>query len=58
VKELPIPEKLEDDQFVVKIHAAPINPFDLQRISGTMLGTVLPLTPGAEGSGIIVAAKN
>src|SRR5262249_61302650 len=43
------------DEAVVKIHAAPINPADLNQIEGKYpVRAELPATPGFEGAGTVV----
>lgn len=52
--EVPKPAKGE---VLVKMLASPINPSDLSLLSGTYVGKKhYPLTPGIEGSGIVVAS--
>jgi NADPH:quinone reductase-like Zn-dependent oxidoreductase len=56
-KELP---KLNDDEVLIKTHAAPVNPSDVAFIQGGYnIVKQLPTVPGFEGSGVIVdAGKN
>ncbi len=56
-KELP---KLNDDEVLIKTHAAPVNPSDVAFIQGGYnIVKQLPAVPGFEGSGVIVdAGKN
>ncbi|HST50853.1 MAG TPA: zinc-binding dehydrogenase [Pyrinomonadaceae bacterium] len=56
IAEKPVPRP-GDGQVLVRIAAAPVNPSDLSFIRGTY-GTVkrLPVVPGLEGSGEVVAA--
>lgn len=42
------------DIFLVKVHAAPVNPLDLLKISGSIFTVKTPFTPGSEGSGEII----
>src|SRR5947207_14112123 len=43
------------DEAVVQMHAAPINPADLNAIEGKYpLRPALPATPGFEGAGVVV----
>ncbi|EAS04617.1 zinc-binding dehydrogenase family oxidoreductase (macronuclear) [Tetrahymena thermophila SB210] len=51
-------EELNDKNFLVKLHAAPINPLDLLKLNGHIFSYKPPFTPGSEGSGVIVEAKN
>ncbi|MFU8892364.1 MAG: MDR family NADPH-dependent oxidoreductase [Luteolibacter sp.] len=45
------------DAVVVEMHAAPLNPADLNLIEGTYgVRPELPFTPGIEGSGIVVSS--
>ena len=54
VVEFPWPEPA-DDEVVVKMSAAPINPADLNSIEGKYpIKQTLPATPGMEGAGIVV----
>lgn len=54
----PIP-KPSGNQLLVKMHAAPINPSDLLFIAGNYgQRKPLPVAPGFEGSGTVVAAGN
>lgn len=54
----PIP-KPAGNQLLVKMHAAPINPSDLLFIAGNYgQRKPLPVAPGFEGSGTVVAAGN
>ena len=54
--EKPVPEP-QPGQLLVKMHAAPINPSDLLFLSGRYgQRKALPVVPGFEGSGVVVAA--
>ena len=54
--EVPIPE-LTDEQVLIKVHSAPINPLDQLIISGGFPETrPKPCVMGAEGAGLVVAA--
>src|SRR6266699_2983195 len=45
----------EPDEVVVQMHAAPINPADLNQIEGKYpVRPELPATPGFEGAGVVV----
>ncbi|MBW4522252.1 MAG: zinc-binding alcohol dehydrogenase family protein [Scytolyngbya sp. HA4215-MV1] len=45
---------LEEDEVLVKIHAAAINPSDVKNVQGSMEGTILPRTPGRDFAGVVV----
>lgn len=54
---VPVP-KLEENQLLIKIEAAPINPSDSIFIKGLYTKEVyIPCIPGFEGSGTVIAAK-
>jgi trans-2-enoyl-CoA reductase len=54
IEEQPWP-KVADDEVVVEMRAAPINPADLNAIEGKYpVRPQLPATPGMEGAGVIV----
>lgn len=56
VKEVPMP-KLRKNEVLVKIEFAPLNPMDLSFMKGVYSSVKkLPVTPGFEGSGTIVAS--
>lgn len=51
---LPVPRR---GQVLVRLHAAPINPNDLMFLEGTYeIRKALPVVPGLEGSGTVVAS--
>lgn len=55
VEERPIPT-LKKEQVLVKVHASPINPSDTLFIQGAYgFKKPTPVTPGFEGSGVVVA---
>jgi NADPH:quinone reductase len=49
----PIPRATEDDA-VVQVEAAAVQPSDIKGVAGAMDGTVLPRTPGRDFSGVVV----
>jgi len=49
----PIPRATEDDA-VVHVEAAAVQPSDIKSVAGAMDGTVLPRTPGRDFSGVVV----
>ena len=53
VEEVPTPEP-RDDEVLVAVKAASINPSDVKNVAGTMHGTVLPRIPGRDFAGIVV----
>lgn len=56
VSELPMPQ-IKQDEVMVRMLAAPINPADLNAIEGKYpIKPALPATPGMEGVGIVVEA--
>ncbi len=56
VEDLPLPS-LEQDEILIKVAASPINPSDDLFCEGLYkIPVSLPMTPGFEGSGIVVAA--
>lgn len=56
VREVPVPSP-EEGEVVVKMAASPINPSDLAfMMGGYGFARGLPVTPGNEGSGLVVAA--
>lgn len=56
VREIPLP-KPEKGEVLVKMTASPINPTDLAfMMGGYTFKTGLPVTPGSEGSGLVVAS--
>jgi NADPH:quinone reductase len=52
IEELATPEPRED-QVVVAVHAALINPSDVKNVAGTMHGTSLPRIPGRDFAGTV-----
>ena len=53
LEEQPIPE-IGPDEALVRIHASPINPADLNQIEGKYpIRRSLPATPGFEGAGAV-----
>ncbi len=56
VEERPVPQ-LKRGQVLVKVHASPINPSDMLFIQGKYgFKKPTPVTPGFEGSGVVVAS--
>jgi len=55
IQELPCPALTSDDQVLVKVYAAGINPSDVKNVAGAMQGTKLPRTPGRDFAGVVVA---
>jgi NADPH:quinone reductase len=53
VEEVPTPEP-RDDEVLVAVKAAAINPSDVKNVAGAMHGTVLPRIPGRDFAGIVV----
>jgi NADPH:quinone reductase-like Zn-dependent oxidoreductase len=53
VEEVPTPEP-RDDEVLVAIKAASINPSDVKNVAGTMHGTTLPRIPGRDFAGTVV----
>lgn len=53
--ERPTPEP-KPNQVLVKIAAAPVNPSDVVTLSEPTMGGRLPIIPGREGSGTVIAA--
>ncbi|EAR89324.1 zinc-binding dehydrogenase family oxidoreductase (macronuclear) [Tetrahymena thermophila SB210] len=49
---------LDEKNFIVKVHAAPLNPLDQNKLLGTIFTLKCPFTPGSEASGIIVESHN
>ncbi|KAL4446599.1 hypothetical protein ABPG74_005537 [Tetrahymena malaccensis] len=45
---------LDEKNFIVKVHAAPLNPLDQNKLLGNIFTVKCPFTPGSEASGIIV----
>jgi NADPH2:quinone reductase len=56
IEEVPRPEPL-DDEALVQVKAAAINPSDVKNVSGHFSGTTLPRTPGRDFSGVVVAGR-
>jgi NADPH:quinone reductase len=56
IEEVPRPEPL-DDEALVQVKAAAINPSDVKNVSGHFSGTTLPRTPGRDFSGLVVAGR-
>jgi NADPH2:quinone reductase len=54
VLEVPTPVPAEDEA-LVEIRAAGINPSDVKNVAGKMAGTTLPRTPGRDFAGVVVA---
>jgi len=53
IQELPTPQ-IGNDEVLVRIHAASINPSDVKNVQGHMEGTTLPRTPGRDFAGVVV----
>jgi NADPH:quinone reductase-like Zn-dependent oxidoreductase len=53
LQELPDPVPA-DDEVVVKVYAASINPSDVKNVQGNMEHTTLPRTPGRDFAGVVV----
>lgn len=49
---------IADGEILVQIHAAGINPSDVKNVSGNMLHTTLPRTPGRDFAGIVVEGSD
>ncbi len=57
VVERPVPHPIRSDQVVVRLTAAAVNPSDLMFVHGRYgVRKALPVVPGWEGSGVVVAA--
>src|SRR5215469_11639133 len=54
IEDLPQPEP-QEDEVLVKVAAASINPSDTKNVLGKMEGTILPRTPGRDFAGTVVA---
>lgn len=54
--DLPKPN-LAEGEILVQIHAAGIGPGDVKNVSGNMLDTTLPRTPGRDFAGVVVAGS-
>jgi NADPH:quinone reductase-like Zn-dependent oxidoreductase len=55
VEEIPTPEpRADDDELLVSVKAASINPSDVKNVSGLMHGTVLPRIPGRDFAGVVI----
>ncbi|HEY1922663.1 MAG TPA: zinc-binding alcohol dehydrogenase family protein [Tepidisphaeraceae bacterium] len=52
VKEVPTPEP-GNNEVLVEIKAASINPSDIKNVAGTMHGTTLPRIPGRDFAGVV-----
>lgn len=58
VEEVPVPQ-LDRDEVLIKVTASPINPSDQLFCDGLYkIPATLPITPGFEGAGVVVAAGN
>lgn len=58
VEEIPVP-KLKRDEILIKVAASPINPSDDLFCEGLYkIPAILPVTPGFEGAGLVVATGN
>ena len=55
IEEQPVPQ-LRAGHVLVRMHASPINPSDLAFLRGVYFRKKLPVIPGIEGSGVVVAA--
>jgi len=53
IQELPTPQ-IGNDEVLLRIHAASINPSDVKNVQGHMEGTTLPRTPGRDFAGVVV----
>ncbi|MGD1018678.1 MAG: zinc-binding alcohol dehydrogenase family protein [Verrucomicrobiia bacterium] len=53
VEEVPTPEP-GDDEVLVAVKAASINPSDVKNVAGAMHGTTLPRIPGRDFAGLVV----
>ena len=56
LENLPKPN-LAEGEILVQIHAAGIAPSDVKNVSGNMLDTTLPRTPGRDFAGVVVAGS-
>src|SRR6202020_3218740 len=43
-----------DEQAVIRVEAASVNPSDVKNVAGAMEWTVLPRTPGRDFAGVVV----
>ncbi len=55
IEEQPVPQP-QAGHVLVRMHASPINPSDLAFLRGVYSRKKLPVIPGIEGSGVVVAA--
>lgn len=56
IDRIPVPQPAKGE-VLVKMAASPINPSDLSALQGTYVGKpIYPLTPGIEGSGMVVSS--
>lgn len=56
LQEFPTPT-LNQDEVLIEIHAAAVNPSDVKNVTGSMKHTTLPRTPGRDFAGIVVAGE-
>ncbi len=53
VQDIPTPQ-IGNNDVLVRVHAASINPSDVKNVQGHMEGTTLPRTPGRDFAGVVV----
>jgi NADPH:quinone reductase-like Zn-dependent oxidoreductase len=53
LEQLPKPS-ISNDEVLVQVHAAGINPSDVKNVQGNMEGTTLPRIPGRDFAGVVV----
>jgi NADPH:quinone reductase-like Zn-dependent oxidoreductase len=53
-EEVPVPVP-NQDQVLIRVDSAPINPSDIGSLRGTYPGRSYPSTPGNEGAGVVVS---
>lgn len=53
LEQLPKPS-ISENEVLVQIHAAGINPSDVKNVQGNMEGTTLPRTPGRDFAGVVI----
>jgi NADPH:quinone reductase-like Zn-dependent oxidoreductase len=56
VQELPKPV-LKQDEVLVEVHAAAVNPSDVKNVTGSMKHTTLPRIPGRDFAGVVIAGE-
>lgn len=57
IAEIPDPQG-SDEQAVIRVKAASVNPSDVKNVAGAMEWTVLPRTPGRDFAGVVVSGPS